>query len=190
MLRRAAFLAGTHLARLAADIPAFAHDRHAPLRRADRTGGATVATTFTSGRATAILRANAPLPAAVIVALVLRWAAHVVDAAGSFIATCGPADGRQRTAHAGVATCSRATAGFSARLLRRTALTIDAVFPCRAARAIADAIFVAAAIRQAALIVPAAAATADQRIRATRIIETGRTGGTAGIAAGVGLGAA
>ncbi len=59
-----------------------------------------------------------------------------------------------------------------------------------AACAIADAIFVAAAIRQAALIVPAAAVAAGQGIRAARAFDAGRFALTADIAAGVGRGAA
>jgi hypothetical protein len=72
-----------------------------------------------------------------------------------------------------MAACSLVTAGFTARALLRAALTIDASCTCRTARAIADAIFVAAATGQAALIVPAAGVAAGQGIRATRASETG-----------------
>jgi uncharacterized protein (DUF169 family) len=67
---------------------------------------------------------------------------------------------------------------------------MDTGFASGTACAVADAIFVAAAIRQAALIVPAAAAEAGQRIRATFAAEAGRSGRAAGIAAGVGCRAA
>jgi hypothetical protein len=93
MFRRAALLAGTHLARLATDIPALANDRHASLRRADLIVGAAVVITRAPGRAAAILCADASLTAAGVSALVLWWAAHIVDAAGRVIATQGTADG-------------------------------------------------------------------------------------------------
>jgi hypothetical protein len=51
VVRCAALVAGTHLARLAADIPALADDRHTPLRRADLIASAAVAIALAPGRA-------------------------------------------------------------------------------------------------------------------------------------------
>jgi hypothetical protein len=69
-------------------------------------------------------------------------------------------------------------------------MTIDTGFVRGTACVVAGAIFVAAAIRQTALIVPAAAAVAEVSIRAARASQAGRSGRTADIATGVGLGAA
>jgi hypothetical protein len=69
-------------------------------------------------------------------------------------------------------------------------MPIGAGFARSAALAVTDEIFVAAAIRQTALIVPAAPAVAEVSIRAARASQAGRSGRTADIATGVGLGAA
>jgi hypothetical protein len=69
-------------------------------------------------------------------------------------------------------------------------MTIDTGFARGTACVVAGAIFVAAAIRQAALIVPAAATVADVHIRAAQAGQAGRSGHTAGVTAGVGCGAA
>lgn len=89
-----------------------------------------------------------------------------------------------------MATCALVAAGFAAHLLPRAAVVTNTGRASGTACSVADAIFVAAAISQAALIVLAAVSPAGQGVRAARTGQAGRAGLTAGIAAGVGLGAA
>jgi hypothetical protein len=92
MFRCAALSTDTHLARLAADVAALADDGHASLRRADLVSGAAVAVTFALSRAATLWCARPPFAAAGVAALVLRWATHLVNAAGIVSATEGTTD--------------------------------------------------------------------------------------------------
>lgn len=92
MILSAAFSSQAHLADLAADAPALANDRHASERRADLVICAAAALTLTFGGTTSLLRTDPSLNAAGVAALVLRRAAHQVNAAGLVSATHCAAD--------------------------------------------------------------------------------------------------
>jgi hypothetical protein len=92
VFRPAALATQADLARLAANTPAFANNRHTALRSADLVRAAAVAVTFTFGWAAPILGADASLPAAGAATLVLRRATHIVNAAGIVSAADRAAD--------------------------------------------------------------------------------------------------
>lgn len=71
MFRGAALAAGAHLARLTADVPTLTDDGHASLRCAGLVVRTATAMACASSRTAPILRANSPLAAAGIAALVL-----------------------------------------------------------------------------------------------------------------------
>jgi hypothetical protein len=173
VFRTAARSTQANFARPATMTTAPANDRDTALPGAHFILAAAAPEARISLRATPILRADAPLRATGIAALVLQGAADVIDAPGILSATHSAADRCQWTADASMTARALSATGVAARTLLGAALAIHASRPCRTTCAVAGMCLVATAASQTALVMLAALRATGEGIRAAGTGEAG-----------------